>query len=137
MMNLKKLCCFILSAVVLLPAMSGCTAFRDAFSRPPESMRRAPAKKKTPPPRRRGETGDKFFDTVFRRGKADDRPKFHSTELTPAEQRLVEGGLDALPRTAKDDPDMRRILDKDQKNRDARSREVYFPNLNNPRQTRE
>ena len=32
-----------------------------------------------------------------------------------------------------DDPDMRRILDKDQKNRDARNRDVYFPGLNNSR----
>ena len=133
MMNLKKLCCFILIAAAVLPAMTGCAAFRETFSRTPESMKRTPARKKTPPHRRRGETGDKLFDTVFKRGKADDRPKFHSTEITPAEQRLVEGGLDALPRTAKDDPDMRRILDKDQKNRDARSRDVYFPGLNNSR----
>ena len=133
MMDVKKLCCIILCAAALLPALPGCASFRKVFSRTPESMKRTPARKKTPPPRRRGETGDKLFDTVFKRGKADDRPKFHSTEITPSEQRLVEGGLDALPRTAKDDPDVRRILEKDQKNRDARSRDVYYPGLNRSR----
>ena len=129
----KFLHLILLGSVTLVLSVSGCAAFRRTFSRTPESMKRTPARKKTPPPRRRGETGDKLFDTVFKRGKADDRPKFHSTEITPAEQRLVEGGLDALPRTAKDDPDVRRILEKDQKNRDARSRDVYYPGLNRSR----
>ena len=94
-------------------------------------MKRSPAspRKKTPP-RRQGETGDKLFDTVFGRGKKDNRQKFHSTEITPAEQRLLESGFDALPRTAKDDPDARRILERDRKSRDARSRDVYLPGVN-------
>ena len=122
----------LISIMLLSAVFPGCAAFRRTFSRTPESMRRAPAPgaKKTPPPRRHGETGDKFFDTVFRRGKVDDRPKIHSSELTPAEQRLVEGGFNALPRTAKDDPDARRLLEKDRKVRDARERDVYLPGRN-------
>ena len=118
--------------MLLLPLLSGCAAFRRAFSRTPESMKRSSSsnRKKTPPPRRQGETGDKLFDTVFGRGKKDNRQKFHSTEITPAEQRLLESGFDALPRTAKDDPDARRILERDRKSRDARSRDVYLPGVN-------
>ena len=130
-MNFKKAFFLYFAAMLLLPLISGCAAFRRTFSRTPESMKRSPAspRKKTPP-RRQGETGDKLFDTVFGRGKKDNRQKFHSTEITPAEQRLLESGFDALPRTAKDDPDARRILERDRKSRDARSRDVYLPGVN-------
>ena len=112
---------------------SGCAAFRKTFSRTPESMKRTPTSRqsrKTTPPRRHGETGDKLFDTVFHRGKANNETKIHSSEVTNAELRMVEGGFNALPRTAKDDPAMRRVLEKDQKSRDARQKDVYFPGKN-------
>ncbi len=108
---------------------SGCAAFRRAFSRTPESMKRTPAPRRAQaaPSRRHGETGDKVFDTVFRRGKADEQQHIRSSELTDTERRLVEGGFNALPRTAKDDPAMRSVLERDQKTRDARERDVYLP----------
>ena len=112
---------------------SGCAAFRKTFSRTPESMKRTPNSRRSTqaaPPRRHGETGDKLFDTVFHRGKANSERKIHSSEVTDAELRMVEGGFNALPRTAKDDPAMRRMLEKDQKARDARQKDVYFPGKN-------
>ena len=107
--------------------LSGCAAFRETFSRTPESMKRTPSPRRTAPARRHGETGDRFFDTVFHRGKANEHPQIHSSELNDTERRLVEGGFNSLPRTAKDDPAMRRVLEKDQKNREARERDVYLP----------
>ena len=57
-MNFKKAFFLYLAAMLLLPLISGCAAFRRTFSRTPESMKRSPAspRKKTPP-RRQGETG--------------------------------------------------------------------------------
>ena len=109
--------------------LSGCAAFRETFSRTPESMKRTPAvrRTRTAPAHRHGETGDHLFDTVFKRGKADEPRHIRSSELTDAERRLVEGGFNTLPRTAKDDPAMRRVLEKDQKARDAREKDVYLP----------
>lgn len=107
---------------------SGCAAFRRTFSRTPDSMKRTPSPRRAQAaPRRHGETGDKVFDTIFHRGKADEQQHIRSSELTDTERRLVEGGLNTLPRTAKDDPAMRRILEKDQKTRDAREKDVYLP----------
>ena len=125
-MNLRIFAALLFCSLLL----SGCAAFREAFSRTPESMRRTPAARRPQavPQHRQGETGDRLFDTVFHRGRADEQQQhIRSSELTGTERRLVEGGFNTLPRTAKDDPTMRRVLEKDQKIRDAREKDVYLP----------
>ena len=124
-MNIRIFAALLFSSLLL----SGCSAFRETFSRTPESMKRTPVARRTKPApaHRHSETGDRLFDTVFHRGKADEPRHIRSSELTDAERRLVEGGFNTLPRTAKDDPAMRNILEKDQKTRNAREKDVYLP----------
>ena len=105
---------------------TGCQSFRKAFSRTPESMKRsAPEKKKASPrPVQHGETGDKLFDTVFHRGKPARSRHVTSSELNDRERVLVEKSFGDT-RYPADDPEIRRINERNRKSREQRSDDVF------------
>ena len=105
-------------------SVSGCAAFRRTFSRTPESMRRTPPPAKKKPQHRPGSSGDQLFDTVFHRGK--NKPSHvTSSTLNEQEKALVDGSFNVLPKSLNDDPDVRRIRERDQKSRTSRSDNVF------------
>ena len=114
------------ASMLLLFTATGCRSFRDMFSRTPESMKRsAPAKKKPQKrPAKPGETGDKLFDTVFHRGKPVKVQPITSSELNDRERALVEGAMGAS-RYPSDDPEIRRINERNRKSRNKRSDDVF------------
>ena len=104
---------------------TGCRSFRNAFSRTPESMKRSAPKKKVPPrPARHGETGDKLFDTVFHRGKPAKSRPVTSSELNDRERALVEKSFGDT-RYPSDDPEIRRINERNKKERTRRGDDVF------------
>lgn len=111
----------LLSSVLLLQ-FAGCKSFRKTFSRTPDSMRRSPARQaKAPAPAHRanGRTGNDLYDTVFHRGRPDNRPVVSSSELSDSERALVERSFRSSRHQVTDDPEVRRI---NERNRDSRIR---------------
>lgn len=113
-------------ALLLIFTVCGCKSFRKTFSRTPESMKRsaAPKKKAPPPPRKHGETGNGLFDTVFHRGKPEKPRPIISSELNARERELVERSF-GNTRYSTDDPDIRRINERNRKSRTRQRDDVF------------
>lgn len=121
-----KLLLLNLTAVLLLfSGLCGCKAFRETFSRTPDSMKRTPRRAAAKPARRPGETGDKLFDTVFHRGKTEKKSPVLSESLNSNERRLVEQSFSSTPRNANDDADIRRIRERNNRSQIRQRDEVF------------